>query len=206
MKTFALAMTGASGAIYGIRLMEQILNAGHRLYLMISEPGRMVVSMETDLKLPASSTAIQSYLTEYFSARDGQLQVFGKSQWTAPIASGSNVPDAMVICPCTSGTLAAIATGASRTLLERAGDVMIKEQRKLILVPREMPFSGIHLEHMLRLSRLGVMIMPACPGFYQNPESVMDLVDFVVARVLDQLGVDQSLLPRWGMEDLDDRD
>lgn len=198
MKTFALAITGASGAAYGIRLMEQILRAGHQLYLMISEPGRMVVSMETDLKLPGSSAAIQSYLTEYFAVQNGQLQVFGKTQWTAPIASGSNVPDAMVICPCTSGTLAAIATGASRTLLERAGDVMIKEQRKLVLVPREMPFSGIHLEHMLRLSRLGVTIMPACPGFYQNPESVMDLIDFVVARVLDHLDVKQTLLPKWG--------
>lgn len=116
----------------------------------------------------------------------------------APVASGSSAPRAMVVCPCSTGSLSAIATGASDNLIERAADVMIKEKRQLILVPREMPFSAIHLEHMLKLAQLGVTIMPANPGFYNQPQSVDDLVNFVVARILDHLNVEQDLVKRWG--------
>jgi 4-hydroxy-3-polyprenylbenzoate decarboxylase len=128
------------------------------------------------------------------------LRVFGREDWFAPVASGSNPPDAMVICPCTVGTLAAVAAGLSDNLIERAADVTLKEGRKLILVPRETPFSALHLENMLRLSRAGAVILPANPGFYHKPKRVEDLVDFVVARILDHLGVKHDLMARWGEE------
>ena len=198
-ETITLAMTGASGAVYGLRLLECLLNAGQQVYLLVSSPAQVVLAMETDLKIPGAPKEMQKFFYEHYAARAGQLQVFGKEQWTAPIASGSGVSRAMVVCPCTSGTLAAIACGNSDNLLERAADVVIKERRKLILVPREMPFSAIHLEHMLKLSRLGVVIMPASPGFYHHPASIDDLVDFVVARILDHLGIDHDLTPRWGV-------
>ena len=197
-KTVALAMTGASGAAYGLRLLECLIEAGVQVPLMLSPPGQVVIAMETDLKLPGVPREIERFLTEYYGADPGQLQVYGKDQWTAPLASGSGAPDAMVVCPCTSGSLAAIAMGSSDNLIERAADVVIKEQRKLILVHREMPVSAIHLEHMLKLARIGVVIMPANPGFYHRPQQIEDLVDFVVARILDHLGVEHRLVPRWG--------
>lgn len=193
-----LALTGASGAQYGIRLLEQLLKAERRVYLMLSKPAQLVVGMETDLKLPGRAGDIEAFFTEHFHAAKGQLQVFSPEQWTAPVASGSAQLAAMVICPCSMATLSAVATGASRSLIERAADVTIKEQRKLILVPRETPFSAIHLENMLKLARLGVVILPANPGFYQRPASVEEVVDFVVARVLDHLGVAHTLVPAWG--------
>lgn len=197
-RPIALALTGASGMPYGLRLLECLLAAGERVQLMISPPAQVVIAMETDLKVPAAPREAARFFTERYGARDGQLEVYGKDQWTAPVASGSGAPRAMVVCPCTGGTLAAIANGTSDSLLERAADVVIKEQRKLILVPREMPLSAIHLEHMLKLARLGVVIMPACPGFYHRPADIAGLVDFVVARVLDHLDVPHALLPRWG--------
>ena len=137
-------------------------------------------------------------LTDYYNAAPGQIRVYGRQQWTAPVASGSNPPDALVVCPCTMGTLASIAHGISDDLIDRAADVMLKERRKLILVVRETPFSTIHLQNMLTLSQAGALIMPANPGFYYQPQQVSDLVDFMVARVLDQLEVEHDLLPRWG--------
>ena len=197
-KTITIAMTGASGAPYGLRLLEVLLDAGQRVYLMISDPGRMVLETEAGLKLPARPVEIQRILQERFACADAQLRVFGKQDWYAPVASGSNPPDAMVVCPCTSGTLASIAAGNGRNLIDRAADVALKEQRKLILVPREMPVSVIHLENMLRLARAGAVIMPANPGFYLAPTRIEDLVDFVVSRILDHLHIDHALLPRWG--------
>jgi 4-hydroxy-3-polyprenylbenzoate decarboxylase len=193
-----LAITGASGAQYGLRLLECLIKAQRRVYIMISKPGQIVVGMETDLKLPGRVKEIQYYLAAHYGAEADQLTVLGRDQWTAPLASGSGVPEAMVICPCTVGTLSAVACGASRTLLERAADVVLKEQKKLIAVVREMPLSVIHLEHMLALARMGAIIMPASPGFYHKPQDVSDLVDFVVARVLDHLGLEHQLLPDWG--------
>lgn len=197
-QAIAVAMTGASGAAYGLRLVECLLLADRTVYLMISTPGQVVIASETDLKLPGRAEDIQTYLSEYFKAKPGQLRVFGKEQWSAPIASGSNAPQAMVVCPCTSGTLSAIAHGASNNLMERAADVMIKERKQLLLVVRETPLSVIHLENMLSLARQGVVILPASPGFYHRPAQVETLVDFVVGRVLDHVGVDHQLLARWG--------
>lgn len=196
----AVALTGASGIQYGLRLIQCLLAAERRVYLMVSQAAQVVVNMETDLRLPGRPEEMQSYLTEHFDARPGQLEVFGRQQWTAPVASGSNPPDAVVVCPCTSGTLASIANGICDDLIDRAADVALKERRTLILVIRETPFSTIHLENMLRLAQAGAVIMPANPGFYFRPTQVDDLVDFMVARVLDHLGVAHRLSARWGDE------
>jgi 4-hydroxy-3-polyprenylbenzoate decarboxylase len=198
--TVTLMMTGASGAQYGLRLLQVLLQQPVKVYLLLSKPALIVINTETDLRLPsARASELQTFFSEYYGAADGQLQVFEREQWMAPIASGSAVADATVVCPCTTATLSAIATGASRSLLERAADVALKERKKLILVIRETPFSDIHLEHMLKLSRMGAVIMPANPGFYHQPQNINDLVDFMVARVLDHLGLDQQLMPRWGI-------
>lgn len=197
-RTITLALTGASGTVYGLRLLECLLAAGQQVHLLVSAPAQVVVAMESDFRLPSQPDEMRKYLASHFEADEKLLQVHGREQWSAPIASGSSASRAMVVCPCTSSTLAAIATGASNNLLERAADVILKEQRRLILVPREMPLSAIHLEHMLKLARLGVTIMPACPGFYHKPGSIADLVDFVVARVLDHLDIEHELVPRWG--------
>ena len=199
-RTITLAMTGASGSLYGLRLLQQLLYAGRQVYLLISQPGQVVIGMETSLSLPGRPADIQRALSEHYGVDDDRLQVFGKDQWTAPIASGSGVADAMVVCPCTTGTLSSIACGASNNLIDRAADVTLKEKRKLILVPRETPFSEIHLENMLKLARMGAVILPPNPGFYNNPTSIDDLIDFVVARILDQLNIEHALMPRWGEE------
>jgi len=197
-KTVALAMTGASGAQYGLRLLELLLQNQVNVYLMMSKPGQIVINMETDLKLSGKNSDMQKTLVKLYNAKEGQLKVFDKYQWTAPVASGSGVADATVICPCTMGTLAAVANGLSNNLIERAADVAIKEKRPLILVPRESPFSPIHLQNMLQLAQAGATIMPPNPGFYYKPSSINDVIDFVVARILDHLNIPHTLLPRWG--------
>lgn len=193
-----LAFTGASGALYGLRLLELLLAAEKEVFVLISKAARVVIGTETALRLPAGTKATKAALREYVGHLKGKLVVCGLEQWTSPVASGSGAPSAMVVCPCSTGTLSAIAQGASNNLIERAADVAIKEGRQLILVPREAPYSAIHLENMLKLARLGVTILPASPGFYQQPQTAAELVDFIVARLLDQLGVEQTLLPRWG--------
>lgn len=199
-KTISLAITGASGAQYGLRLLECLISSGQRVYLMVSSPAQVVINTETDLQLPSQPKEIEARLGSLYQAEPNQLQVFGKNQWMAPVASGSNTADAMVVCPCSTSTLSAIATGASNTLIERAADVMLKEQKKMILMVRESPLSAIHLENMLKLSRLGVTIMPASPGFYHQPKEISQLIDFMVARVLDHLGIEQQLIKRWGSD------
>lgn len=193
-----VAFTGASGAQYGLRLLQCLLEKDFHVFVVISKAARVVIGTETDLKLPPGTGETGKALRAYLSVTAGRLTVCGLEQWTAAIASGSGAPHQMVVCPCSTGTLSAIATGASNNLIERAADVAIKEGRKLILVPREAPFSAIHLENMLGLSRLGVVILPASPGFYHKPQSVADMVDFIVARILDQLDVGHALVPRWG--------
>jgi 4-hydroxy-3-polyprenylbenzoate decarboxylase len=141
-------------------------------------------------------------LSERLGAKSGQLRVLGEEEWTAPVASGSGAPRQMVVCPCSMATLSAIANGASENLLERAADVVIKESGRLILVPRETPFSAIHLENMLTLARLGCVILPANPGFYHRPATLDELVDFIVARILDQLGITNDLISRWGHREI----
>lgn len=193
-----LIMTGASGAAYGIRLLEELVKAGSQIYLLLSRPAHIVIRMETNLKLPVRASDIEVFFTEIYQAKPNQIRVFEKEQWLAPIASGSNVADATVVCPCTTGTLASIAIGSSKNLSERVADVALKERKKLILVVRETPFSNIHLKNMLSLSQMGAVIMPANPGFYFNPKSIDDIVDFMVARILDHLGIENSLQARWG--------
>jgi 4-hydroxy-3-polyprenylbenzoate decarboxylase len=178
--------------------LESLIAADRDIYLMISQAGQIVLKMESDLELPGQPGEIEKLLSQRFRARPGQLQVFGRQQWMAPVASGSNPPSAMVVCPCTTGSLSAIACGASNDLIERSADVVLKERRKLILVVRETPFSDIHLENMLKLSRMGVVIMPANPGFYHNPTTLQEIVDFMVGRILDQLDIEHTLMPRWG--------
>ena len=199
-KTICLALTGASGMPYGLRLLECLLAAGCNVQLLYSQAAQVVARQEMGVELqsrPAEAKA--TLLTRLPATVDPErLAVFGREQWFAPVASGSNPPDAMVVCPCSMGTLAAIAQGLADNLIERAADVVLKEGRKLVLVPRETPFSVIHLENMLRLARAGAVIVPPSPGFYHHPQSVADLVDFVVARILDQLAVPHTLMQRWG--------
>jgi len=197
-KTVALAMTGASGAPYGLRLLECLLAAGCTVQLLYSQAAQVVARQEMALELPARASETQTFLRERFAALPGSLDVYGREEWFAPVASGSNPPEAMIVCPCTMGTLASIAQGLASNLIERAADVVLKEGRKLVLVPRETPFSAIHLENMLRLSRSGAVILPPNPGFYHHPQNVSDLVDFVVARILDQIAVPHALMQRWG--------
>lgn len=197
MKPIAVALTGASGMPYALTLLKELVKTQDKIYVMISTAANTVIAMETDLNLGSDSQSIEMSLCRYLDAKNGQIKVFSKNQWTAPVASGSNPPRAMVVCPCTMSTLSAIANGHGDNLMHRAADVVIKEQKKLILVPRETPYSAIHLENMLKLSRLGVVIMDANPAFYQNPDSIQDLVNFVVARILDHLAVEHELLPPW---------
>jgi 4-hydroxy-3-polyprenylbenzoate decarboxylase len=197
VKPIAIALTGASGMPYALTLLKELVKSQEKIYVMISQAANTVIAMETDLNLGSDTKAIEKNLTQYLGAKDGQIEVFSKNQWTAPVASGSNPPRAMVVCPCTMSTLSAIAHGSADNLMHRAADVVIKEQKKLILVPRETPYSAIHLENMLKLSRLGVVIMDANPAFYQNPKTIDDLVNFVVARILDHLDVDHNLAPPW---------
>ena len=197
--TVTLAWTGASGMPYGLRLLQCLLAAKVRVYLIYSSAAQIVAKQELALTLPAQPAAAAALLTERFAADSGQLTVFGREDWMSSVASGSNPADAMSICPCSLGTLAAVAAGLADNLIERAADVMLKERRPLVLVPRETPLSAIHLENMLKLARAGAVILPPSPGFYGNPQSIGDLVDFVVARVLDQLNVSHTLGPRWGV-------
>jgi len=197
-KTVCLAFTGASGMPYGIRLLECLLEAGCHVQLLYSQVAQIVARQEMDLELPGRAADTETFFRNRFAGLPGTLAVYGREEWFAPVASGSNPPEAMIVCPCTMGTLAAIAQGLASNLIERAADVVLKEGRKLILVPRETPFSAIHLENMLRLSRAGAIILPPNPGFYHHPQNVGDLVDFVVARLLDQVGVEHALMRRWG--------
>ena len=197
-KTITLAFTGASGLPYGLRLLECLIAARVRVYLLYSPAAQIVARQELELTLPTQPAAATTYFAERYGAQPGQLTVFGREDWFSPVASGSNPADAMAVCPCSMGTIGALAAGLADNLIERAADVMLKERRTLVLVPRETPLSAIHLENMLKLSRAGAVILPPSPGFYGHPQTIDDLVDFVVARVLDQLGVEHSLGPRWG--------
>jgi len=193
-----VAITGASGSAYALRLIECLVAANHQIFLLYSSAARVVFDTEVNLKVPGAPDAASAFFTEKYNAKAGQITVFGKEQWFSPVASGSAAPKKMVVCPCSTGTLAAISQGMSDNLIERAADVVIKERGQLLMVPRETPFSTIHLQNMLSLSQQGVTIMPAAPGFYHNPESIEDLIDFMVGRILDHLGIDQEIMPRWG--------
>ena len=203
-KVITLAVTGASGSPYFIQLLKCLLESEVKVYLLLSSAAKIVIETELNLSLPKEHNDIKPFLLSIFKQNNAitfnqsLLEIFDKEQWTAPVASGSNPADAMVVCPCSMGTLSAIAHGASNNLIERAADVMLKERRELILLTREMPYSAIHLENMLKLSQLGVTIMPASPGFYHQPKNIDDIVNFVVARIMDHLKIPHSLLKPWG--------
>jgi flavin prenyltransferase len=195
-RPLVVAITGASGAPYAVRLMESLVAAQRPVQLIVSSHG---------LRLLRTETAIDSVDTLRqrvgAGAWDQWVTCFDDGDRGAPPASGSALSAGMVICPCSMGTVAAIAAGTSRSLVERAADVALKERRRLILVPRETPLSVIHLENLLRVTRAGAIVMPAAPGFYHRPEKIDDLVNFIVARILDHLDVPQTLSARWGGED-----
>ncbi len=192
-----LAISGASGVPYSLRLLQQLIAADRQVYLLVSKAGRMVIADETDFQLPKLNES-DAYFQQEFSASPGQVKLFGLEDWHAPVASGTGISERMVVCPCSMGMLSSIACGASNNLIERAADVTLKERKQLVLVPRESPYSEIHLEHMLKLTRMGAVMVDANPGFYYRPNSVESIVDFVVARILDQLQIDHQILPSWG--------
>ena len=192
-----VALTGASGSVYGLRLVEQLCLNGVRVTFTASCSGTQVCREETGLDLSGDPAKAMDRLYDHLEVEAG-LEMVHPDDLFCPAASGSAAPDAMIVAPCSMGTLARIACGNSGNLIERAADVMLKERRPLLLVPRETPLSTIHLENMLRLSRAGVQIVPAMPAFYHKPETVIDMVDFVVGKVLDQLGVGHELYRRWG--------
>jgi 4-hydroxy-3-polyprenylbenzoate decarboxylase len=187
-----VGITGASGAPYAVRLLQQLVAAHRPVSLIVSKYGLRLLETESGI---GSLDALRDTIGRH--DWDSCVQTFSNEDRGAPPASGSSLTAGMIVCPCSMGTLSAIAVGASRSLIERAADVTLKERRKLILVPRETPLSAIHLGNMLRLTRAGAVVMPAAPGFYHRPKEIPDLVDFMVARMLDQLGVEQSLVARW---------
>ncbi|GAA4362823.1 flavin prenyltransferase UbiX [Kangiella marina] len=193
-----LAITGASGAPYALKLLQELTKHYHKVYLMLSSAARVVLATECGVQVNKSPSVIERELAEQLSIDAGALEAFSSDNWMSPVASGSSAPKQMIVCPCSTGTLSAIAHGASDNLIERAADVVMKERGQLILVPRETPFNTIHLENMTRLSQMGVTIMPASPGFYNEPKSIDDLVDFMVARILDHLDLEHDLGHRWG--------
>jgi len=185
-------ITGASGAPYGVRLLQQLVAAEQSVSLIVSSHGLRLLETETTIKSLDD-------LRESVGGKgwDAYVKTYANEDRGAPPASGSALSAGMVICPCSMGTLSAISVGASRSLIERAADVTLKERRKLVLVTRETPLSAIHLQNMLRLSRAGAVVLPAAPGFYNRPQAISDLVDFVVARVLDQFSIPHMLGKRW---------
>ena len=193
-KKITVAITGASGAIYATRLIEELLSADKQIHLLISDMGLELLKSETDIDTSSKQSIIDSITPD---DKQDRISVYFQNEWDSPAASGSSAAKTMVITPCSMSTLAAVANGNSNNLIQRAADVVIKEQGRLIIMPREMPFSAIHLENMLKLARLGCCIMPPAPGFYNEPQSIDDLVNFVVARVLDQLDIENSLSARW---------
>lgn len=198
----AIGWTGASGLKYGTHLVKNLLALGHEVHLIYTQAAQIVAKQELNCVLPAHPDKAKSLLCQQFNWHNyaDHLRIFTIQDWFAPLASGTGKVDALVICPCTMGTLAAIAHGLSDDLLSRGADVMLKEHKKLILVPRETPFSALHLENMLKLAQWGATILPPNPGFYQNPQTIEDLINFVTARILDQLNITHTLLPQWGRE------
>ena len=195
---FALAITGASGAVYGLGVARELLRAGQRVSMLITGAGFAVLKEECGLDWGGAGSGLLDELRAHYRYEGDGLRFYAGDDLLSPIASGSSAADAMIVVPCSMGTLSRISCGNSGNLLERVADVMLKEGRPLVLVPRETPLNAIHLEHMLKLARLGVRMIPAMPAFYQHPQTLDDLVDFVVGKVLDSVQVEHSLFRRWG--------
>jgi 4-hydroxy-3-polyprenylbenzoate decarboxylase len=196
-RRFTIAITGASGAVYGLRTTEELLHAGFHVTLLVSKAGFAVLKEECSLDWQGSPAETRARMCSHFKVDPAQLDHYAEDDFFAPIASGSSVTGAMIVAPCSMGSLSRIACGNSGNLIERCADVMLKERKPLLLVPRETPLSEIHLENMLKLSRMGAAIVPAMPALYQKPRSVSDMIDFVVGRVLDAAGIEQNLYHRW---------
>jgi len=195
MKSYAVAISGASGAVYGIRLLEFLSKEGHKVYLTVSYDGLSIIKNEVGIDWLGDEMAVNNDIKERFG---GDIRYFEETNLNAPISSGSVYLDGMIVIPCSMKAMSAIANGFSSNLIERAADVTIKERRRLVIVPRETPLSAIHLRNMLTLAETGVHIVPAMPAFYYNPKSIDHMVDFIVGRVLDSLGIKNDLFPRWG--------
>ncbi|MDQ6992967.1 MAG: flavin prenyltransferase UbiX [Mariprofundus sp.] len=193
-----VAVTGASGAPYALRLIKQLASVGITQHILLSDAARVVLKQEVNLELPDAPIATTASLAEHLTIDPASIHCYSSKDWFSPAASGSANISRMVIIPCSMGTLARIACGASDNLIERAADVMMKERRQLILVPRETPLSPIHLENMLKLARLGVDMIPAMPGFYHRPQSIDEIIDFVVDRVLNHLHLPNPVSKQWG--------
>lgn len=192
-----LAVTGASGSGYFLRLLKSLVDANSQVYLLLSDAARIVLQTEENQQWPDDIERLNLFLQKQYQSKTDQIIALGTKDWFSPVASGSSAPAKMIICPCSCGTLASIAQGLSNNLIERSADVILKERGQLIIMPRETPFSTIHLRNMLTLSELGVTVMPLAPGFYHQPASIGDLQDFMVARVLDHLHVPHKISKRW---------
>ena len=199
-KRITLVWSGASGAPYGLKLLDALLAADYQVYLLISSAARVVFDTEQGIKLSAQPETAKKQLQSHLKSSSSKLEICTKENWFSPVASGSSAPKKMVVCPCSMGSVAAIAHGLSDNLAERAADVVLKERGQLILVVRETPFSTLHLKNMLTLSEMGAVIMPAAPGFYHKPQSMEDLIEFVVARILDHLNIKQDFVQPWGYQ------
>ena len=198
MNDLVLAITGASGSAYAVRLLEVLIASGRKVHLLISSAGTIVMQRELGREVDLANFDVRQLLPDVSDEDAGRVQFHDSGDFMAGIASGSFPTAGMVICPCSMGTLASVAQGLSSNLIHRAADVHLKERRKLIVVPRETPLGSIQLGNMKTLADAGAVILPAMPGFYHNPRSISDLVDFVVNRICDQLGVPQELTSRWG--------
>lgn len=191
-----VAISGASGAVYGIRLVQELLRSSCSVHLCISATAFSIIRAETGIDLEGATAAESARkVQKHFSG--GDITFHSEHNLAAPISSGSFLTDCMFVVPCSMKTLSGIAGGYANNLIERAADVVLKEGRRLVLAPREMPFNSIHLENMLKLSRLGVTIAPPIPAFYQKPEGIQDIIDFVVGKVLDSAGIGHELFKRW---------
>lgn len=197
MGKYIVGITGASGAIYGMRLIEECLKAGHEIFLTITKSGRIVIKEELNLDLDLGVEMIEERLLEYFNVTREVFTYYDVDHISGAIASGSFRTDGMIIAPCSMSTVSAIAQGSSNNLLERAADVILKEAKPMILIPRETPLSAIHLENLLKLARLGVKIIPPMPSFYTHPKTIDDIVNNTVGRILDQLNIEHNLCKRW---------
>jgi 4-hydroxy-3-polyprenylbenzoate decarboxylase len=199
MATYTIAITGASGSIYGVRLLQYLLMNGHKVYLTLTKEGSLILKEEVgyDWQEYQKEIEIEKKIKKDLRLRKANLHYFREDDLSAPISSGSVTIDAMIVIPCSMKSLSGIACGYANNLVERAADVMLKEGRTLILVPRETPLNSIHLRNMLTLSEMGVKIIPAMPAFYSCPKKIDDIVDFVVGKVLDSLGVENNLFRRW---------
>lgn len=197
-KTIFLAVSGASGFQYAMRLLQCLLQQEHRVYVVVSDAAKEVARLECNYQLPADTQSLAVFFRKELQCETGELFCFEQKDWLSPVASGSAKIDAMIVCPCSTSTLSAIANGSSTNLIERGATVCLKEHRRLLIVPREMAVSAIQLEHMHKLAMLGVRVLPASPGFYHKPQTIQDLIDFVVARILQHIDVEHSLLKPWG--------